>query len=35
MADDAVWPRPQIDASRIDLADLAEEGQFLVPRPDA
>ena len=32
IADDAVWPSPQIDASRIDLPDIAQQGQLLVAR---
>ena len=34
IADDAVWPRPQIDASRIALAEVAEQRELLVEGPE-
>ena len=35
MADDAVWPSPQIDASRIAWPISRSRSQLLVARPDA
>ena len=35
IADDAVWPRPQIEASRMTWPISREERQLLVPWPDA